>query len=90
MTARARLLTIVAVLGFVAYLLWGTLASQRVECTVTVEFRGDRRAAAASAASEDAASEQAQTAACGPMVRGMDESIACSRVAPVARQCRTL
>ncbi|MEZ0333860.1 MAG: hypothetical protein ACAI18_07620 [Gemmatimonadales bacterium] len=90
MTARARALTIVAVLGFVAYLLWGTLASQRVECTVTVEFRGDRRTATASAASEDGASEQAQTAACGPMARGMDESIACSRVAPVARQCRTL
>lgn len=90
MSSRARNLTILLVLGFVAYLLWSTLTSQRVECTVTVEFRGDRRTATASAASEDDAAEQAQTAACGPMARGMDESIACSRVAPVARQCRTL
>ena len=90
MTTRARTLTIVAILGFVAYLLWGTLSSQQVECTVTVEFRGDRRTATASAAAEKEAAEQAQTAACGPMARGMDESIACGRVAPVARQCRPL
>jgi hypothetical protein len=90
MTARARTLTIVAILGFVAFLLWGTLSSQRVECTVTVEFRGQRGTATASAASEKDAAEQAQTAACGPMARGMDESIACSRVAPVARRCRPL
>ncbi len=81
---------IVAVLGFVALLLWSTLDSQRVECTVSIEFRGERRTATASAASENDAAEQAQTAACGPMARGMDESIACSRVAPAARQCRTL
>jgi hypothetical protein len=81
---------IVAVLGFVALLLWSTLDSQRVECTVSIEFRGERRTATASAASENDAVEQAQTAACGPMARGMDESIACSRVAPAARQCRTL
>ncbi|MBA3260145.1 MAG: hypothetical protein H0T68_11865 [Gemmatimonadales bacterium] len=90
MTSPARTLTILVVLGFVAFLLWSTLAAQRVECAVTVEFRGERRTATASAASEDEAVEQAQTAACGPMTEGMDASIACSRVAPIARQCRTL
>jgi hypothetical protein len=90
MTTRARALTLAAILGFVAFLLWGTLSAQRVECTVTVEFRGERRTATASGAGEKEAAEQAQTAACGPMAQGMDESIACSRVAPVARQCRTL
>lgn len=90
MTARARTITILVLLGFAAFLLWSTLASQRVECSVTVEFRGDRRSATASAASESEAVEQAQTAACGPMARGMDESIACSRVAPVERRCATL
>jgi hypothetical protein len=90
MTTRARALMIAAILGFVVFLLWGTLSAQRVECTVTVEFRGARRTATASGAGEKEAAEQAQTAACGPMARGMDESIACSRVAPVTRQCRTL
>lgn len=90
MSSRVRLVTILLVAGFVAYLLYGTLASQQAECTVTVEYQGERRTATASADSEDAAAEQAQTAACGPMTRGMNESIACSRVVPVARQCRPL
>jgi hypothetical protein len=90
MTSRARALTILVILAFAGFLLWTTMSSQQVECTVMVEFRGERRTATASAASEDAAVEQAQTAACGPMARGMDASIACSRVVPVSRQCRTL
>lgn len=90
MTARSRTVTILAVLAFVAYLLYSTLASQRYECTVSVEFQGGRRTAIASGSSESAAAEQAQTAACGPLARGMDESIACSRQPPVSRQCRTL
>jgi hypothetical protein len=55
-----------------------------------VDFQGERRAATASGATEESAAEQAQTAACGPLVQGMDESIACSRRPPTARQCRTL
>lgn len=90
MTARSRTVTILVVLAFFAFLLYSTLTSQRYECTVTVEFDGQQRTATASSATEDAAAEQAQTAACGPMVRGMDESIACSRLPPVNRHCRTL
>ncbi|HEU5040537.1 MAG TPA: hypothetical protein VFT84_06940 [Gemmatimonadales bacterium] len=90
MPSRSRAVTIAVVLAFVAFLLWSTLSSQRVECQVTVEFRGTTRTATASGASESDAIEQAQTAACGPMTSGMDESIACSRRPPVAKQCRTL
>ena len=39
MNSRAKGLTLAVVLGFVAFLLWSTLASQRVECAVSVEFR---------------------------------------------------
>jgi hypothetical protein len=90
MTTRSRAVTILAVLAFVAFLLYSTLASQRYECTVTVEFRGGRQSATASAASADAAAEQAQTAACGPLARGMDESIGCARRPPADRSCRSL
>jgi hypothetical protein len=90
MPSRSRAVTILAVLAFVAFLLWSTLSSQRVECAVTVEFRGSTREATASAASEGEALSQAQTAACGPMTTGMDESIACSNRPPVSKQCRTL
>jgi hypothetical protein len=66
------------------------LEEQRVECTVTVDFQGQQRTATASGASEESAGEQAQTAACGPLVQGMDESIACSRRPATSRQCRPL
>ena len=88
--SRSRAVTVAVVLAFVAFLLWSTLASQRVECAVTVDFQGERRTATASGASEESATEQAQTTACGPLVQGMDESIACGRRPPTAVKCRTL
>jgi len=90
MTARTRGLTLVVVLGFVAFLLWSTLTSQRVECTVAVDFRGLAGSATASAASEENAVREAQTAACGPITGGMDDRIACSNTQPVTRRCRPL
>ena len=90
MTSRSRMVTILAVLAFVAFLLYSTMSSQQYECTVTVEFHGGRQTATASAATEDAAAEQAQTAACGPLAQGMDESIGCGRRPPASRSCRTL
>jgi hypothetical protein len=90
MTSRARLATALAIVAFIAFLLYATLEVQRVECTVTVDFQGKRRTATASGASEESATEQAQTAACGPLAKGMDESIACGRRPPAAVQCRPL
>jgi hypothetical protein len=90
LTRRGTLLTLLAILVFGGFLLWSTLASQRVECTITVSFADGRNTATASAASESDAVREAQTAACGPLARGMNESIACGRVPPVSRQCRSL
>jgi hypothetical protein len=89
-TKPGRLITLLALLAFGGFLLWTTLASQRVECTVTVAFNNVRNSATASAASESDATREAQTAACGPIANGMNESIACGRIPPVSRQCRTL
>lgn len=90
MTRRGTLLTLLVILVFGGFLLWSTLASQRVECTITVSFAEGRNTATASAASESDAVREAQTAACGPLARGMNESIACGRVPPLSRQCRPL
>jgi hypothetical protein len=90
MTSRARLVAVLVIVGFIALLVYSTLEVQRVECAITVDFQGERRTATASGATEESAAEQAQTAACGPLVQGMDESIACSRRPPTARRCRTL
>ena len=90
MTRRGKLVTLLTVLAFAAFLLWSTLTSQHAECTVEVAFGGDRGTGTASAASEADALREAQTAACGPLARGMDDRIACGRVPPVSRRCRSL
>lgn len=90
MSPRARMATILVIVGFVAYLLWSTLATQRVECAVAVEYMGRPGSATASGASELDAAREAQTAACGPITGSMDDRIACSRVRPITRSCRTL
>jgi len=90
MTARTRTVTLLLIAGFVAFLLWSTLSSQRAECSVSVEFQGRKGTATASGASEEDAIREAQTTACGPLTGSMDDRIACSKVQPVSRQCRTL
>jgi hypothetical protein len=90
MTAQGKYLSLLALLAFAAFLLWSTLSSQRVECSVTVAFGGSQNSATASAASEPDATREAQTAACGPLATGMNESIACSRIPPISRHCRSL
>jgi len=86
---RGRILTLLALAVLVAILVWSTLSAQRAECRVCVEFAGQRNCAAATAASEAEAARSAQNTACGPLARGMDESIACSNRKPVAVSCRT-
>jgi hypothetical protein len=85
-----RLLALVALLAFAAFLLWSTLASQHVECTVTVAYGGVQGAGTASAASPTDALREAQTAACGPLTGSMNDRIACSRVPPATQRCRDL
>ena len=75
------------ILAFVAFLTWSTLSAQRAECEVCVEFNGKRNCAVASHETEDLAARSAQTTACGPLTRGMNEAIACDARPPVTRQC---
>jgi len=88
MTASSRTIAFLAILGFVGFLLWTTLAAQRVECTVEVEYLGKSGTGSASAATEAEAEEQAMIAACGPLTGSMNDRIACGRTRPVVRQCR--
>jgi hypothetical protein len=87
---RGRLLTLVGLLAFAAFLLWSTLAQQRVECTVTVRYGGSERTGTASAASRQDALREAQTAACGPLTASMNDRIACSGRPPASTRCRPL
>jgi hypothetical protein len=90
MRRPGTLLTLLALLALGAFLLWSTLASQHVECTVTMTFGGAQGTGTASAASEAEAVREAQTAACGPLTQGMNDRIACGRIRPVSQRCRNL
>jgi hypothetical protein len=82
-----RILVVLGVLGFVAFLAWSTVSAQKVECRVCVEFANGRNCATASGADEKTAGQSAQTTACGPLAAGMDATIACGNIVPVIRQC---
>ena len=89
MTTRGKLLTTGMVLAFFLLLLYNTLSAQKAECNVCVEFHNRRNCATASHSSEEEAAKSAQTTACGPLANGMNESIACGRIPPTSRVCRT-
>ncbi|HEX6535345.1 MAG TPA: hypothetical protein VF041_12180 [Gemmatimonadaceae bacterium] len=83
-----RIIALLAVVALAAFLLWSTLGAQRATCRVCAEYQGQRNCASASAASRAEAQRSAQTTACGPIARGMDESIACSNQPPVSVECK--
>lgn len=83
------LLTVAVVLAFVAFLTWSTLSAQKAECEVCVEFQGGRNCASASHENEAEAARSAQTTACGPLAKGMNDAIACENRPPISRQCST-
>jgi len=86
---RGTSITILALLAFGALLLFNTLAAQKSQCEVCVEFNGKQNCASASHENEQEAARSAQTTACGVLASGMDQSIACSRTKPVSVQCHS-
>jgi hypothetical protein len=90
MMTRGRLFPLLVVLAFGAFLLWSTLSSQHVECSVVVAYGGHQGSGTASAGSETDALREAQTVACGPLTESMNDRIACNRIPPVSRHCRSL
>ncbi len=83
---RTLVFLIVAAL-FVGYLAYSTIRTQRLACEVCVAFNGGQRCAKASGPTKQTARETAQTAACGPLASGMDQTIACGRTEPVKVTC---
>jgi hypothetical protein len=87
MRNKRALVGIVIVLAFFGYLLWSTLASQRSECRVCVAYKGRQNCATASAASKADATRNAQSTACGILVAGMNDAIACGNTTPLTTDC---
>ena len=87
MTSRGLAL-VAAGAALLGYLVYGTISSQKVECSVVMEFSGQRDSATASAATSQEAEQQARTTACATISSGMNDRIACADRPPVRKECR--
>lgn len=85
---RVRVIVAAAVVAFIGYLLWSTLAAQAAECRVCVAYGTGRNCATASAASDKDAMRAAQATACGTLAHGMNDAIACGNAPPLVHECK--
>jgi hypothetical protein len=83
----ATRLTVFAAVALALFLLYSTLAAQKAACNVCVAFKGGHNCAHATAETAKEAAKSAQTTACGPIAKGMAESIECDNVAPEQVTC---
>jgi preprotein translocase subunit SecF len=86
---RSTLITIAVVAAIVAVFFYMSTARATQECSVCMEFQGGSNCATAAGATPAEATETAHRTACGPLVRGMNETIACDNREAVSVQCKT-
>jgi len=79
---------IIGIAAVVGTLIFSSFRSVQAECSLCVEFRGQRQCRTGLGPSPEEAQEAAQRAACAVMASGMDESIACSRTPRLEMSCQ--
>ena len=82
------MITLAVVALVVALFFYMSTARANQECTVCMEFQGRSNCATAAGSTVREATETAHNTACGPLARGMNETIACGNRAPVSVQCK--
>jgi hypothetical protein len=83
-----RLLAVAAVLAVGALFFFMSTAGAKQTCRVCMDFRGRSNCATAVGHDVHEATQTAQNTACGPLVQGMDQTIACGNTAPRLTQCQ--
>jgi hypothetical protein len=86
---KKSLIVIAIVIAIGGMFFYMTTAHASQECEVCMEYNGRTNCAKAAGRTADQATEGAHTTACGPLASGMNETIACQRIAPVRVQCHT-
>jgi len=84
---RSNWITIAVIAAVIALFFYMSTARANQECTVCVEFQGQSNCATAAGTTVAEATQTAHSTACGPVARGMNETIACGNRAPVSVQC---
>lgn len=86
---RSTMITLAVLALIVGLFFYMSTASAHEECNVCMEFQGRSNCASAAGRTPAEATETAHRTACGPIVNGMNETIACENHEPVSVQCRT-
>lgn len=81
------LLILLAVGLFMGSVIWTTLQSAQVHCTVCMEFSGEEVCRSGSGPDRESALQAAQESTCGGNASGMAELIACRGAPPLSAQC---
>jgi hypothetical protein len=87
MNRKAAMVLTAIVLAIMGYVVYGSMARVERQCEVCIEFHGGRRCAKGAGATDNEAKQGAQTAACGVLASGMDETIRCQNTQPVSATC---
>lgn len=86
---RSTGITLAIIAIIIALFFYMSTARASEECTVCVSFNGRSNCATGAGSTAAEATRTAHETACGPVVSGMDQTIACGNQAPVSVQCRT-
>lgn len=86
---RSTKITLAVIAAIIALFFYMSTARATQECTVCVDFNGRSNCATAAGSTVAEATQTAHSTACGPVVSGMNETIACANRAPVSVQCRS-
>ncbi len=78
----------VAIAALLGGLIYGSLSVVQAECSLCMEFNGQRQCRTGSGATQEDAQAAARRAACAVMSSGMAESIQCDNVIPTRVQCQ--
>jgi hypothetical protein len=87
MNANVKWLILAAMLLFLGYIVYDSIARVEAQCEVCLEFRGELTCRLGAGATEEEARQAAQESACGGNVSGMSELIACRNRTPDRMTC---
>ena len=85
---RSTWITFAVIVAVIALFFYMSTARANQECNVCVEFNGRSNCATAAGSTVAEATRTAQETACGPVAKGMNETIACGNRMPASVQCR--
>jgi hypothetical protein len=80
-------LVVFAVILFIAYLIYSSVAQAQVSCEVCINFHGRTGCGSARAIDANEAQRTATDVACASISSGVTDSIACGNTPPVKLMC---